>query len=55
MTLKKLNPPNFKHTKSLKEVSLDEISIIKSETPLKNANRDEVRMLNSIADAINYK
>jgi hypothetical protein len=55
MTLKKLNSSNFKHIKGLKKVSFDEISIIKGETPLKSAGRDEIRIFNFIADIINYK
>jgi hypothetical protein len=55
MTLEKLNSSSFKYIKGLKEASLNEISIIKSETPLKNAGRDEIRILNFIANTINYK
>jgi hypothetical protein len=55
MALKKLNLFNFKYIRGLKEVSPDEISVIKGETPLKNAGRDEVRVLNSVADTISYK
>jgi hypothetical protein len=55
MTLEKLNPLSSKHIKGFKEVSPDKISVIKSETSLKNANRDEIKILNSIADTINYK
>jgi hypothetical protein len=55
MTLKELNSPSFKHIKGLKKVLFDEISVIESETSLKNADRDEIRILNFIADTINYK
>jgi hypothetical protein len=43
-----------KYIKGFKEVSLDEILIIESETLLKNINRDEVRILNFIVNIINY-
>jgi hypothetical protein len=55
IVLKKLNLFSFKHIKGLKEVSLNEISVIKSETPLKNTSRDEIRILNSVVNTINYK
>jgi hypothetical protein len=55
MILKKLNLSNFRHIKGLKKVSSNEISVIEGETPLKNISRDEVRILNSVADVINYK
>jgi hypothetical protein len=55
MTLKKLNSFNFKHIKDFKKISLNEISVIKGETSLKNINRDVIRILNSVVNIINYK
>jgi hypothetical protein len=55
MIIEKVSPSSFRHIKDLREVPLNEISVIKSETSLNNVNNDEVRVLNSIINVINYK
>jgi hypothetical protein len=55
MTIEKVSLSSFRYIRDLREVPPNEISIIKGETPLNNANSDEVRVLNPITNIISYK
>jgi hypothetical protein len=55
MIIKKVSFSSFRHIRDLREVSSNEISIIKSETSLNNVSSDKVRVLNPITNIINYK
>jgi hypothetical protein len=55
MIIEKVSPSNFRHIRDLREVSPNEMLVIKSETPLNNVSNDKVRVLNSITNIIDYK